>query len=106
MALIKTEKELRAVLARIDELVPLTGEGVAEDDPKNLELNLGHLDEPFRWSEDFGRFGNVCPIGFFGLGSGTEQPALHNPEFDFPDDILEVGMTMFWEIIRMELEGS
>ena len=27
-------------MARIDELVPLTGEGVAEDDPKNLELNL------------------------------------------------------------------
>ena len=40
MALIKTEKELRTILARIDELVPLTGEGVAEDDPKNLELNL------------------------------------------------------------------
>lgn len=40
MALIKTEKELRAVLARIDELVPLTGEEVPEDDPKNLELNL------------------------------------------------------------------
>ena len=40
MALIKTEKELRAILARIDEFVPLTGEGVAEDDPKNLELNL------------------------------------------------------------------
>ena len=40
MALIKTEKELRAILARIDELVPLTGDGVAEDDPKNLELYL------------------------------------------------------------------
>ena len=40
MALIKTEKELRAILTRIDELVPLTGEDVAEDDPKNLELNL------------------------------------------------------------------
>ena len=40
MALIKTEKEFRAILARIDELVHLTGEGVAEDDPKNLELNL------------------------------------------------------------------
>ena len=38
--MIKTEKELRAILARIDELVPLTGEEVAEDDPKNLELNL------------------------------------------------------------------
>lgn len=71
---------------------------------QNLELKLGHLAEPFRWSEDFGRFGAVCPIGFFGLGSGTDQPALHNPEFDFPDDILEIGMTMFWEIIRQELE--
>ena len=40
MALIKTDKELRAILARIDQLVPLTGEDVAEDDPKNLELNL------------------------------------------------------------------
>ena len=75
-----------------------------EQAAKNLELSLGHLDEPFRWSEDFGRFGSVCPIGFFGLGSGTHQPALHNPEFDFPDDILEAGMTMFWEIIRLELE--
>ena len=78
---------------------------VIEQAAQNLELDLGHLNEPFRWSEDFGRFGSVCPIGFFGLGSGLEQPALHNPEFDFPDDILEVGMTMFWEIVREELEG-
>ena len=74
-----------------------------EQAAQNLELKVGHLDEPFRWSEDFGRFGSVCPIGFFGLGSGLEQPALHNPEFDFPDDILETGMCMFWEIIRQEL---
>ena len=76
-----------------------------EQAAKNLELSLGHLEEPFRWSEDFGRFGSMCPIGFFGLGSGLEQPALHNPEFDFPDDILEIGMGMFWEIVRLELEG-
>ena len=75
-----------------------------EQAAKNLELNLGHLEAPFRWSEDFGRFGSVCPIGFFGLGSGTELPPLHDPMFDFPDDILETGMTMFWEIIRLELE--
>ena len=78
---------------------------IIEQAAKNLELKLGLLAEPFRWSEDFGRFGSVCPIGFFGLGSGMEQPALHDPMFDFPDDILEVGMTMFWEIIRQELEG-
>ena len=73
-----------------------------EQAAQNLELNLSHLEAPFRWSEDFGRFGSVCPVGFFGLGSGMEQPALHNPEFDFPDDILETGMCMFWEIIRLE----
>jgi len=76
-----------------------------EQAAKNLELSVGHLEEPFRWSEDFGRFGSVCPIGFFGIGSGTEQPALHNPEFDFPDDILEIGMCMFWEIIRCEQQA-
>ena len=75
-----------------------------EQAAQNLELKVGHLSEPFRWSEDFGRFGSVCPIGFFGLGSGLEQPALHNPEFDFPDDILETGMCMFWEIIREEIK--
>ena len=78
---------------------------IIEQAAQNLELNIGHLAEPFRWSEDFGRFGSVCPIGFFGLGSGLEQPALHDPMFDFPDDILETGMTLFWEIIRLELEG-
>lgn len=75
-----------------------------EQAAQNLELNLSHLEAPFRWSEDFGRFGSICQVGFFGLGSGLEQPALHNPEFDFPDDILETGMCMFWEIIRQELE--
>lgn len=69
----------------------------------NLELNVVHLDEPFRWSEDFGRFGAVCPIGFFGLGSGEEQPALHNAYYDFPDELLPYGIGMFWEIIRQEL---
>lgn len=76
---------------------------VIEQAAKNLELDLGHLTEPFRWSEDFGRFGSGCPIGFFGIGSGTEQPALHDPMFDFPDDILETAMCVFWEVVREEV---
>ena len=76
---------------------------VIENAAKRLELSLGHLTEPFRWSEDFGRFGAVCPIGFFGLGSGYAQPALHNPEYDFSDAILETGINMFAEIINEEL---
>ena len=41
MAQIKTEKEYEAAMARIDELLPLTwGDGVPEDSPENIELNL------------------------------------------------------------------
>lgn len=76
---------------------------VIENAAKRLGLSLGHLTEPFRWSEDFGRFGAVCQVGFFGLGSGYAQPALHNPEYDFPDAILEAGINMFAEIINEEL---
>ena len=40
MARIKTEKEYEAVMARIDELLPLTwGDNVPEDSPENIELN-------------------------------------------------------------------
>lgn len=76
---------------------------VIENAAKRLGLSLGHLTEPFRWSEDFGRFGAVCQVGFFGLGSGYAQPALHNPEYDFSDAILEAGINMFAEIINEEL---
>ena len=41
MAQIKTEKEYRATMARIDELLPLTWQdGTPEDSPENIELNL------------------------------------------------------------------
>ncbi len=34
----------------------------------------------------------------FGLGSGKDTPKLHNPDYDFPDDIIEVGVNMFYSI--------
>ncbi|MCR5038705.1 MAG: helix-turn-helix domain-containing protein [Bacteroidales bacterium] len=41
MAQIKTEKEYRATMARIDELLPLTWQdGAPEDSPENIELEL------------------------------------------------------------------
>jgi amidohydrolase len=76
---------------------------IIEKAAQSLDLELGHLLEPFRWSEDFGRFGGICPIGFFGLGSGLSQTALHNADYDFPDDLLEKGIAIFEQIIREEL---
>ncbi len=41
MTAIKTQKEYEAMLARIEELLPLTwGDYVAEDSPENIELAL------------------------------------------------------------------
>ncbi|MEQ8360622.1 MAG: amidohydrolase [Cytophagales bacterium] len=61
-------------------------------------LSLIERSEPFKWSEDFGYFSEICHCGFFGLGSGENQPSLHNPDYDFPDEIIETGAKMFLKI--------
>lgn len=55
---------------------------------------------PMRWSEDFGQFGLVSNSAMFTLGSGTNQPQLHNPDFDFPDELIETGTKIFHRVIR------
>lgn len=61
------------------------------------------LAEPMRWSEDFGAFTARYPGALFGLGSGTEQPQLHNPDYDFPDALLPVGTRIFLCLIEEAL---
>ena len=56
--------------------------------------------EPFKWGEDFGLFSSTFPGAMFGLGSGEDCPALHNPDYDFPDEILPTGIEMFYGIIK------
>lgn len=59
---------------------------------------------PFRWSEDFGHFLNKYPGALFGLGSGINQPALHNPDYDFPDELIETGIRIFSNIYKTILK--
>lgn len=59
---------------------------------------LGNMEEPFRWSEDFGHFTQRYPGALFGIGSGKDHPSLHNPDYDFPDQIIKTGMEMFYHI--------
>ncbi|MBN2174974.1 MAG: amidohydrolase [Bacteroidales bacterium] len=58
---------------------------------------------PFRWSEDFGHFLEKYPGALFGLGAGMDQPALHNPDYDFPDELIEAGVKMFYNIYQIML---
>jgi amidohydrolase len=51
-------------------------------------------------SEDFGRFGGVSRSAMFFLGAGENLPALHNPNYDFPDDLIPIGARIFMRVAR------
>lgn len=68
---------------------------------RNLGFELIEKDHPFKWGEDFGAFTQKFPGMMFGLGSGEDQPALHNEDYDFPDEIIPYGVRMFHEIIQL-----
>ncbi|WP_347309657.1 M20/M25/M40 family metallo-hydrolase [Defluviimonas sp. SAOS-178_SWC] len=55
---------------------------------------------PMRRSEDFGRFRSHSKSAMFLLGSGTGSPSLHNPDFDFPDELIAVGARVFVRALR------
>lgn len=61
------------------------------------------IDEPFRWSEDFGHFTQHFQGAFFGIGAGLQHPQLHHPDYDFPDEILLTALKMFDTIIQKTL---
>ncbi|MNV89879.1 hypothetical protein D3C71_1842110 [compost metagenome] len=53
-----------------------------------------------RASEDFGRFRAVSSSAIFFLGAGKDYPNLHNPDYDFPDGLIDIGARIFMRIIR------
>lgn len=55
--------------------------------------------QPVRWSEDFGLFTQRCKGALIGVGSGVDHPALHSPDYDFPDEIIPVGLKLFDGIV-------
>ena len=54
---------------------------------------------PLRASEDFGRFGHDCPSAMLLLGAGP-GPALHNPDYDFDDDLIAPGAALLIGAVR------
>jgi len=67
-------------------------------------LDLSLRDHPFKFGEDFGWYAKEYQCGMFGLGSGVDQPPLHNPHYDFPDELLPTGIEMFKSIIGLAMQ--
>jgi amidohydrolase len=59
-----------------------------------------HKNAPYRFGEDFGWFSDTCKAAMFGLGAGLQSAALHQAHYDFPDELIESGITMFKGIIE------
>jgi len=66
------------------------------------EESVRHSEEglPMRASEDFGLFGRSAKSAMFFLGAGQDMPALHNPDYDFPDDLIPIGSRIFMRVAR------
>jgi amidohydrolase len=71
----------------------------------NSGLNNEERPYPFKWGEDFGLFTQRYPGAMFGIGSGEDCPALHNPDYDFPDELIETGSDIFNHILKTCIEA-
>ncbi|HQW06525.1 MAG TPA: amidohydrolase [Flavobacteriales bacterium] len=68
---------------------------------KRAGLSAVEAVHPYKWGEDFGLFTAAYPGCMVGLGAGTDMPALHNPDYDFPDAITPHGIALFHALAQM-----
>ncbi len=80
---------------------------IARRAAKALGLHRLAMPTPMRWSEDFGRFGDDgAKAALLYLGSGENQPQLHNPDYDFPDALIPVAVDLFCQVLRDMLSSE
>jgi amidohydrolase len=62
------------------------------------------LENPFKWSEDFGHYTKTIPGALIGIGSGIDHPNLHSPNYDFPDKIIPISSQFLFTIYKRIFE--
>jgi amidohydrolase len=91
------------------EFVPLINDPLLADEALEAAKaalgsgNAGIHPEPYTASEDFARFLELVPGCFGFLGNGENSAPLHNPAFDFNDEILIPGIALFAAFARRRL---
>ncbi len=85
--------------AECTEIIAAAAAGVSE-----VDRDYG----PVTFSEDFAEFLQHCPGAFILLGNGTEGAhgmSLHNPAYDFNDEIIRTGVD-FWKALALSRPGA
>ena len=62
-------------------------------------LMVSFLQEPMRWSEDFGHYLQKTKGAFFGIGCGKEHTGLHTAGYEFDDEIIESAIAMYLQLV-------
>ncbi|MCK9219756.1 MAG: amidohydrolase [Bacteroidales bacterium] len=99
-----TQNYLEESFKRYEPFAPTGNDQESVQVIRNVALRhlfpLIELKEPLRWSEDFGQFTARYKGAIFGLGAGENHSDLHTCYYDFPDEILETGIKMFFGITQ------
>ncbi len=69
-------------------------------------IRMQEPEEPFRWSEDFGRYLMQVKGCIFGMGSGENCPALHTEHYCFPDEIIKYVLKIYIALCEEKGEHS
>jgi amidohydrolase len=77
-------------------------EKAAEEVPLRVHYQM----EPNRWSEDFAEYLMLWPGAMFGIGSGVDHAELHHPDYEFPDELLNVSPSLFHSLYRCWCQSS
>lgn len=89
-----------------DRYYPATiNDAAAAADALEVAASIGAAElapEPAATSEDFSFMLQQCPGAYIWLGQGTAENAapLHNPHYDFNDDVLETGVRLHVALAR------
>ncbi len=67
-----------------------------------LGERLQHLPEPSMIAEDFSFYQQEMPGLFMLLGTGGDEP-LHSDRFDFPEEILPIGLSVFESLLYLDM---
>lgn len=101
---IAAEERLEIEFSYTDIFPAVQNEGEAVEIVKSAarktDLDVEEKMEPYRVSEDFAWFTQKNPSALLWMGSGLEQPNLHHPAYDFPDELLETGRDLWIAILR------
>lgn len=64
-----------------------------------MELSRVEGYVPIRGAEDFGLFGSCSRSAMLFIGAGVDRPMVHNPDYDFPDELIPVGAGLFLHLL-------